>query len=156
INPNNVLVVDTNDLTSHFTLGTQNIGLIDLNLTQVGDDYFLNSVPDIAAIEPVVIGDMASNLWYQSADIYSNYAALRRTDLGVARTSNLGFWGQAYYARDKDDDQDVSAFGVDFTVGKVTTKRWGIQAGADYLMGSSFVLGVTGGYERANADVSHS
>jgi hypothetical protein len=156
INPNNVLVVDTNDLTSHFTLGTTNFGLIDLNLTQVGTDYFLNSVPDIAAIEPVVIADMSTNLWYQSADIYSNYAALRRTDLGVERTSNLGVWGQVYYGQDKDDDQDVTAFGVPFTVGRVETKRYGVQAGVDYLMAPSAVVGVTGGYERAKADLHHS
>jgi len=153
-----ILVVDTNGAASTaFTLNNTVVSpLIDLTLAQVGQDFFLTAVPNISAIEPEVIGDMAPNLWYQSADIYSNYAALRRTDLGVNRTSNIGFWGEAYYSRDKGDDQDVSAFGLDFTVGRVTTKRFGFQAGVDYLIGNSFVLGVTGGWEDAKADVRNS
>jgi len=157
INPNPILVVDSGTSTANaFVLGTQSLGLIDLNLTRVGQDFFLSSVPDIAAVEPVVLGDAATNMWYQSADIYSNYAALRRTDLGVARTSNLGFWGQGYYSRDKDDNQDVTVFGTDFTVGRVETKRWGLQGGVDYLLGTSAVIGLTGGYEHATPDISGS
>jgi outer membrane autotransporter protein len=157
INPTGILVVDTGTTTSNaFVLGTTNVGLLDLKLAQVGQDYFLSSAPNIAAVEPVVIGDMASNLWYQSADIYSNYAALRRTDLGVNRTSNLGFWGQGYWGQDKDHGQDVSPFGANFTVGRVENKRWGIQAGVDYLIGTGAVLGVTGGYERVKSDVRNS
>lgn len=157
INPTGLLMVDTGTSTADaFVLGTTSAGLIDLRLIQNGADYFLSSVPNVAAVEPVVVGDMATNLWYQSADIYSNYAALRRSDLGVNRTSNWGFWGQAYYAQDKDDDQDVSVFGVDFAVDRVKTKRYGFQAGLDYLMGNSAVLGITGGYERAKADVRNS
>ena len=154
INPAGVLVVDTTTSTAGaFVLGTPNIGLIDLNLAQVGQDYFLTATPDLAAIEPVVIGDLAQNLWYQSADIYRNYAALRRSDLGG---SGFGAWGQAYWGNDKThSDQDVTVFGTDFVVDRVKTKRMGIQAGVDYLFGY-FVVGVTGGYERADADIRNS
>jgi outer membrane autotransporter protein len=159
INATPLLVVDTGTSSANaFVLGTTsaNFGLIDLNLTQTGADYFLTSTPNVAAVEPVVVGNLANNLWYQSADIYSNYAALRRTDLGVARTSNLGLWGQLYYEHDTDDDQDVSVFGTDFTVARVSNKRYGLQAGVDYLLGLNSVLGITGGYERDKADVRHS
>jgi hypothetical protein len=157
INPDPLLVVDTDATTPDaFVLGTTNIGLIDLNLEQIDEDYYLSSVPNIAAIEPVVVGELASNLWYQSADIYSNYAALRRTDLGVDRSSRLGVWGQAYLSRDKDNRQSVSAFGLGFDVGRVETKRRGIQAGVDYMVGTNAVIGLTGGYERAEANVRNS
>ena len=151
INTTGVLVVDTVSTTAGaFELGTTPVGLINLDLIQVGQDFFLTSTPNLGAIEPVVIGDLAQNLWYQSADIYSNYAALRRTDLGVARTSNLGVWGQAYWSKDKTDDEDVTLLGTDFFVDRVETKRTGIQAGVDYLLGTNAVIGLTGGYERAD------
>ena len=113
---------------------------------------FLIATPNIAAIEPVVIGDLAQNLWYQSADIYSNYAALRLSDLGGSRTNGLGVWGQIYYSEDRAGRQNLSVFGNDFNVNCYRTKRRGAQAGVDYLLGGNAVIGITGGYERAEAD----
>jgi outer membrane autotransporter protein len=70
--------------------------------------------------------------------------------------SGFGAWGQAYWGNDKTHgDQDVTVFGTDFVVDRVKTKRMGIQAGVDYLFGN-FVVGVTGGYERADADIRNS
>ena len=119
---------------------------------QTGGDTFLVATPNIAAIEPVVIGDLAQNLWYQSADIYSNYAALRLSDLGGSRTNGLGVWGQIYYSEDRTGRQNLSVFGNDFNVNCYRTKRRGAQAGVDYLLGGNAVIGITGGYERAEAD----
>ena len=76
-----------------------------------------------------MLGEMAPNLWYQSADIYSNYAALRRTDLGVERTSNLGVCGQLYLSRDRVEGDAYTVFGTDFDVGRLSTKRRGAQQG---------------------------
>ena len=158
LNPDGLLVVDTGTTAAGaFVLGATDVGLIDLALVQTGQDFFLTATPDLAAIEPVLISELASSLWYQSADIYSNYSALRRTDLDAGLRSGLGLWGQAYFGRDKTHgDQDISLFDTDFVIDRVETKRRGVQLGVDYLLVGSFVFGVTGGYERAQADVANS
>ncbi len=87
INPDGVRVVNAGSaMGTPFSLGGQtNFGLINLGLNQAGGNTFLVAMPTIAAIEPVVVGDLAQNVWYQSADIYSNYSALRRGALGANR-----------------------------------------------------------------------
>ena len=158
LDPDGVLVVDAATATgSPFTLGGRtNFGLIDIRLLQTGGDTFLVALPNIAAIEPVVLGGLAQNLWYQSADIYSNYSALRRSDFGANRSNGLGIWGQVYYSQDKSDRQNVTFFGNDFSVDRFKTKRSGAQAGIDYLVGSNALVGITAGYERADADIRNS
>ena len=54
------------------------------------------------------------------------------------------------------DGDAYTVFGTDFDVGRLSTKRRGAQLGVDYLMGTNAVIGVTGGYERAKADVRNS
>jgi hypothetical protein len=155
IDPDGVLVVSAASATgTPFTLGGQTtFGLINLSLAQSGGNTFLVTRPTLGAIEPVVVGDLAQNLWYQSADIYSNYAALRRSDFGANRRAGLGVWGQAYYSEDRTKGQSYSVFGTGFNVDRFKTKRQGIQGGIDYLIGGNLVVGFTGGYERATADI---
>ncbi len=159
INTSGLLLIDAGSATAGaFTLigNGFSTGLVSVTLEQRSAGFFLVARPDVAAIEPVVVGDLAQNLWYQSADIYSNYIALRRSDLGGNRSNGLGVWGQVYYSQDRTDRQDVSVFGNNFRVDRIKTKRRGAQAGVDYLLGSNALVGITGGYERAEADIRNS
>src|SRR5262249_44733662 len=82
-----VLVVDTGTTSANaFILGsTVATPLIDVMLTQTGQDYFLTSAPNATAFEPTIIGLSTPDLWYQSADAYSDYSIERRTDFGAER-----------------------------------------------------------------------
>jgi hypothetical protein len=95
---------------------------------------------------------MATDLWYQSADIYTNYAAMKRSDLNRGITG-IGVWGQAYLSRDKYGDQgSQTLFGVSSSVDqRIKTDRRGIQGGVDYNFGSA-VVGVTAGWEKAELE----
>ncbi len=151
-NVGGVLAVDTTTSTAGaFVLGTvggNTSPLVDYSLVQVGSDYFLTSVPTPDAFNPVAISNLASTLWYQSAD-----EVTAQTDL-PSNLEGIGGWGQVYYSQDKyGDDNEVAvidgvAFGVD---NELKTDRYGIQAGIEYGFGGARI-GLTGGYGVAKAD----
>ncbi len=142
------LVVDTNTAATTFTLGT--IGgntspLVNYALVQSGTDYYLTATPTAAAFDPMAVGNLASSIWYQSADEVQN-----QTDL-PAVTVGPSFWGQAYYSHDRFGDRNdtVVLQGTTFTVdNRDKTRRMGVQGGVDYGFGGARV-GVTGGYGSA-------
>jgi outer membrane autotransporter protein len=149
------LVVDTGTSTANaFVIGTPTVGLFNFRIAQIGQDYFLITTPSVAAFEVASVGNVAQDMWYQSADIYTGYAALRRTDVGAQRKNGIGFWAQLYMSRDKyGDNQSFSAFGNSLAINtRMETNRRGAQVGVDYLVGDQFVVGLTGGYQHARAD----
>jgi len=158
INSSGVLVVDAGTSTANaFVLGsTTGSTLIDLSLEQQGADYFLFALPNANAFDPLAIVNVGTDMWYQSADIYDNYAALKRSDL-MPGAQPFGVWGQIYYDRDRYGDSDTQTlFGGDFTINqRLRTSRRGIQAGADYNFGGG-VIGITGGWQKVKSDLSGS
>src|SRR4029453_16850511 len=155
-NPAGVLVVDTTAATGTFTLGsTVGNGLIDLSLLRNGTDVFLISLPNANAFQPTTYMNIGLDMWYQSKDIVDNYLALKRSDLAPGAVP-LGVWGQIYWSRDRygDDDNVHNVFGNDVVINEhLRTKRRGIQAGVDYNFGPG-VVGVTAGWQRADAEIS--
>jgi outer membrane autotransporter protein len=153
VNSTGILVVDTGTSTAGaFTIGsTIGTSLIDFSLQRVGQDFFLFAAPNANAFNPLALVNIGTDMWYQSADIYSNYSALKRSDL-TAGARPLGLWGQAYISDDHYGDTNTqNVFGTDFSINeRVKTERRGIQAGADYNFGAG-VVGVTGGWQRAKA-----
>ena len=83
VNSTGILVVDTGTSTANaFTLGsTIGTSLIDFSLQRIGQDYFLFAPPNANAFNPLALVNIGTDMWYQSADIYDNYAALKRSDL---------------------------------------------------------------------------
>ncbi len=132
INPDGVLVVDTTTTAAGAFVAWHDRCRPDRSQPGPGrQDFFLTAIPDLAAIEPVVIGDLAQSLWYQSADIYSNYAALRRSDFGGS-----GIWasGARHIGAATSATTRTSASSAPISrSASVKTKRRGIQAGIDYL-----------------------
>ena len=151
LNIGGILVVDTTSSTANaFTLGTvsgNTSTLVGYSLIQNGADYFLTATPNQAAFSPVAVSDLATSIWYQSADEVRN-----QTDL-PAVTVGASVWGQAYYSRDKiGDRQDAVLGGTTFGYDtRNKTRRYGLQGGVDYGFGGARI-GLTGGYGRAKAD----
>jgi outer membrane autotransporter protein len=154
-----ILIVDADTSTAGaFVLGNSSATpLIDLALTQVGAEYFVTATPNALAFQPITVGAVAQDMWYQSADVYASYAGLRRSDLESDHKKGLGLWGQLYASSDRHGDAHdrQTAFGLDVEVdNRVETDRSGIQVGIDYLLSEHFVVGATGGYQRADVDSS--
>jgi hypothetical protein len=124
-------------------------GLINFDIEQRGNDAFIIARPNAAAFDPITLPNFGTDSWYQSADIYTNYAAIKRSDLNRGITGIGGFI-QGYFGRDKyGGHNDHTLFGADFDVDeRVETKRRGIQAGVDYNFGSA-VVGLTAGWQKA-------
>ena len=146
------LVVDAGTSSAAaFTLGAvsgNTSTLVDYRLALVGADFFLTATPNRSAFDPVAITNLASSLWYQSAD-----EVFAQTDQ-PAVTVGASVWGQAYYSQDRfgDSNDDVVIGGTSFEVdNQVKTKRKGIQAGVDYGFGGARI-GLTGGFGRAKSD----
>ena len=152
------LIVDSslNNLTSgQFVLGgAVNQGLINYGIQVRGGDAYLVSTADARIFDTVFIGRQMRDLWYSSADAYSSYATARRISYGQERSHPLGIWAQLYGERQTsgDENRSVSAFGSNFTVSdRIRTNIEGAQGGLDFGT-SNFVIGVTGGYERARGN----
>ncbi len=152
IDVDGVLVVDTTATTSNaFILGSvggNTSPLVDYNLVQIGTDYFLTSTPNPEAFDPVAISNLASSIWYQSAD-----EVVAQTDLPSGLVG-FGAWGQVYYSQDKfgDDDEVAVIDGVAFAVdNELETDRYGVQLGVEYGFGGGR-FGLTGGYGVAKSD----
>ena len=149
------LIVDSslNNLTSgQFVLGgAVNQGLINYGIQVRGGDAYLVSTADARIFDTVFIGRQMRDLWYSSADAYSSYATARRISYGQERSHPLGIWAQLYGERQTsgDESRSTTAFGSNFTVSdRIRTDIYGAQGGLDFGT-SNFVIGVTGGYERA-------
>ncbi len=149
------LIVDSslNNLTAgQFVLGGNvQQGLINYGIQVRGGDAFLVSTADARIFDTVFVGRQLHDLWYSSADAYSSYATARRISYGQERSHPLGIWAQLYGERQTSGDasRSATAFGSNFTVSdRIRTDIYGAQGGLDFGT-SNFVIGVTGGYERA-------
>ena len=148
--PGNLVVDNVTSTPSAFVLGTVNGNtspLVNYALVQNGADYYLTASPTAAAFDPMAVGNLASSIWYQSADEVQN-----QTDL-PAVTVGASFWGQVYYSHDRFGDRNdtVVLQGTTYTVdNRVKTRRMGIQGGVDYGFGGARV-GLTGGYGEAKS-----
>ena len=150
------LIVDTtlNNLTAgQFVLGgPTSAGLINYAIQLRGGDAYIVSTPDARAYDTVFVGRQARDLWYQSADAYNAYATARRVSFGQERSHPLGIWAQLYGERQTTGDRTstATAFGTTFAADdRMRTDFRGAQAGLDFGA-SNFVIGLTGGYERAH------
>ena len=155
IDTTGVLIVDSasNNLTAgQFTLGgATNFGLVNYAVQVRQGDAFLVSSADARTYDVVFASRQVRDLWYKSADTYSGYAAARRLDFGQERKSPVGIWAQLYGDSEKagDDTRTSSLFGNSVTVAdRIRTHFRGAQAGLDFGS-ANFVVGLTGGYEKA-------
>ena len=151
-----VMVVDVGDSTDGaFQLATSAATqLIDLHLTQAGADYFVTALPNASAYLPMVIAELTGDMWHQSAGIYSGYSASRRAGLAVHRKDDIGIWGQLYYARKRSGEvRTQTIFDAQTEVDdRIRTYHRGAQGGIDFLVRDQLVVGLTGGFQHADAD----
>ena len=131
--------------------------LIDYQLEQADGSLFLLALPNATAFQPMVVGRLGRDFWYQSADLHSSYVASHRNDTKAPRRKRVNVWGEAYTSRNVDGDRSSqTAFGSEVeTDNRLSTTRTGIQAGIVIPLRNSIVAGLTGGYGRANADFRH-
>jgi hypothetical protein len=155
IDTTGAVIVDStlNNLTAgQFVLGgASNYGLVNYAIQIRGGDAYIVSTPDARTYDMVFAGRQARDLWYKSADIYTSYASARRLSFGEARQRPIGFWAQLGGDRETAGDRSrtATAFGTSFNVSdRLRTDYRGAQAGIDFGT-ANFVIGVTGGYERA-------
>ena len=155
IDTTGALIVDSalNNLTAgQFVFaGNTSQGLINYAIQLRGGDAFLVSTPDARIFDTVLMGRQLRDLWYSSADAYNAYAAARRVDFGSERTNPVGIWAQLYGERQtsRDRTRNITAFGTPLTVSDgIRTNFRGAQGGVDFGA-SNFVIGLTGGYGRA-------
>lgn len=151
VNPNGVILVDAGSLTpGAFTLGGQSqVGFVDYSLREAGSDVLLVGVPNDLALEPLLLGGIGLDYWYQSADAWSEAAAARRNGAG----SGASFWVQGYASTEDrgEGNRTVDVFGTSRAANlKYETDRIGAQGGVNF--GAGPVFGVTGGYQRARVD----
>lgn len=136
-----------------FTLGNQVTRLIDLELERIGNNIYLAAVPNAFAFQPLLVGQVAGDIWHRSAAIVSANAAILRDGQSSNRRIPVGIWGQVYASRDSYGDRAMqSVFGSDVDIdNRVRIDRTGVQVGFDVRRGSA-VVGLTGGYEEAKTD----
>ncbi|MDQ3478633.1 MAG: hypothetical protein M3438_05680 [Pseudomonadota bacterium] len=157
INTTGLLLVDAGTASSGaFTLAGASLssGFINVSLEQRGADFFLVATPNVAAFQPLALSNIAKDMWYQSGDVYTAYAALRRNGLGASR-SRPSLWGQLYASRGRSGERDaITAFGGDFDIdNRIRTDQRGAQVGLDFQPTvGNVVIGFTAGYQRAEAD----
>ena len=157
IDTTGALLVDSslNNLTAgQFVLsGPTNFGLINYGIQLRGGDAFIVSNLDARAYDVTFVGRQMRDLWYSSADAYNAYATARRVSFGQERSHPLGIWAQLYGERQTTGDRNrtATAFGTSFAVqDRIRTEFRGAQGGLDFGA-ANFVIGITGGYERARA-----
>jgi outer membrane autotransporter protein len=160
IDTDGVMVVDAGTATgTPFALnGPTNFGLIDYALDQRGADTFLVSSPDAAIFDIATAGSLIQDMWHQSADAHLSCAASRRNDFGTTRTDTpIALCAQLYGGRDKygDNDRSATVFGTNLSYSdRLETDRRGAQVELGFRAGTNFVVGLTGGYERAESDLA--
>ena len=145
--PDPVLVVDTaSSSPAAFVLGnTSATPLIDLHLTQSGDDYFVTAVPSGTAQQTMKIAGDSQRRWMESANNLLNGSALKRPRNGRDRRTPFGFWMRSYAGGGE--------YGANFG-NHLTGGRMGAQAGFDYYIADNVLIGVTGGYDGREANLS--
>ena len=136
-----------------FSVGNQVTRLIDAKLEQVGNHIFLITVPNALAFQPLLIGQVVRDTWYQSSDVYAANAAQARGEADAARSRPFALWGQVYASEDRQGDRTTqNVFDADVqTDSRARTKRAGVQLGFDVRVGDSMLVGMTGGYQKADA-----
>lgn len=136
--PSPVLVVDTSGSSAGaFVLGSSSATpLIDLNLSQTGDDFFVTAVPSATALGTLQISTTAQKLWHQSIDDLWAHGILRRSNRTRDRRTPFSLWAQ------RAGLSGPSEFGPGGT-----RDRKGIQAGIDFYFADDFAFGVFGGQE---------
>ena len=157
IDTSGALIVDSslNNLTTgQFVLsGPTNFGLINYAIQVRSGDAFIVSTVDSRIYDTVFVGRQARDLWYSSADAYNSYATARRVSFGQERSHPLGIWAQLYGERQTTGDlsRNTTVFGSALTVNdEIRTDFRGAQGGLDFGS-ANFVVGITGGYERARS-----
>jgi hypothetical protein len=152
-NPTGTVIVDAASAAGGaFTLaGPTRSGFVDYSLRQSGGRTLLVALPNQAALEPLLLGGIGLDFWYQSADSWSGSATLRRSDLGSASPRGTSFWMQGYGGNDKRGaTRAIDVFGTTNQANlRFDTDRRGAQGGLDLRAGASLALGVTGGYQRS-------
>lgn len=158
VNATGALLVDAaTSSPGAFTLaGPVRSGFVDFALRQAGADTLLVALPNELALEPLLFGGLGVDFWYQSADAWSESAALRRSNLGSGSPRRASFWLQGYASNDeRGGDRDIDVFGTSQTAGlAIDTERRGAQLGADLAFGNSFAVGLTGGYQHARTGLA--
>ncbi len=154
-NPTGALIVDAATATGNpFALaGPVRSGFVDFSLRQAGGDTLLVALPNELALEPLLLGGIGLDFWYQSADAWSESSVLRRSNLGSDKPRGTSFWVQGYGGNDeRGEDRDVDMFGTTRATDlRIDTDRRGIQAGIDFRLGRAAAFGVTGGYQHARS-----
>lgn len=142
-----------------FTLGgPTSFGLIDFSLeTRPGAGVFLVSRPKAAIFDIIALNNVAQDLWFQSADAFGRAATAVRNGLGTESDRQIGLWGVAYGGTDRYGDKAVEglARGALLTYNaRLETDRRGAQVGIDFRARDNVAVGLTGGYQRAEADMA--
>jgi hypothetical protein len=159
IDPDGVLIVDAATATgSPFTLaGQTSFGLINLGLEQTGGDTFLVARPDAAIFDFAALGTFTQELSYQSLDAHNACSASRRNDIGRTGNFPISVCVQLYASRDRTGRSENSGtvFNTNLSFNdRLKTQRRGAQVELGFRLGESAELGVTAGYEHANADLA--
>ena len=132
---------------AHFTIeGLDAFDLFKLAVSARGDDLYLAPALDPRAADLAVLASVGPDLWWQSFDAIRAATTGRGTFL-----PRLGLWSQAYGGHDRSGStRTVSALGTSLSASsRLDLDRYGAQMGFDGSAGR-ILLGVTGGYERAN------
>lgn len=153
IDPDGVRIVDAAGGTGLFT-GSASAGLIDYQVIMQGVDAFVVSSPNQAIFDVGLLGSIAQDLWYQSADAHLACAASRKNDFGSDRKSNVSLCGQLYTGHDRYGDSNNKATIFDTTLNysdRMKTRRRGAQLDLGYQVNGRLTIGLTAGYAHAKS-----
>lgn len=150
----NAILIGTTQKGFNFAVGNQASRLIDLRMSQIGNALYISALPNPVAFQPLLVGAVAKDVWYQSAGAVSSNAAMLRGLMASDRKRKVSLWGQLYAGRESYGERSTqTAFGSDVvTDNRARTDRTGAQLGLDVMLGKDIVAGFTGGYEKAKAD----
>ncbi|MCY7338500.1 MAG: autotransporter domain-containing protein, partial [Sphingomonas bacterium] len=154
IDPDGVRIVDAPGGTGLFT-GSVSTGFINYDVIMIGPDAFVVSSADEGIFDIGLLGTMAQDMWYQSADAHLACSASRKNDFGVDRKSNIALCAQLYLSHDRygDGDNSSTLFGTTFEYSnRIKTKRRGAQVDLGFRTGGNFTVGLTAGYAHAESD----
>jgi hypothetical protein len=163
VDPEGVVIVQTSSLSgTPFTLaGPTRFGLVNFALeaktVNAVAGVYLVSNPDVAIFDISTFNNLAQDLWFQSADAFAQASAAIRNGLGTERKRRVSLWGLAYGGKDRygENDRTRIVFGTNLTYSdRLETTRRGAQAGVDFQPRPNVAVGVTGGYEQAEADLA--
>ncbi len=154
IDPDGVRIVDAPGGTGLFT-GSASTGFINYDVIMIGPDAFVVSSADEGIFDVGLLGTVAQDMWYQSADAHLSRSASRKNDFGVDRKSNIALCAQLYLGHDRygDSDNQATLFGVTSTYSnRIKTKRRGAQVDLGFRTGGNFTVGLTAVYAHAQSD----